>query len=49
MWQISGRNTVDFETWIRQDLEYIDKWSLLLDLRILLMTVPVVLARKGAM
>jgi exopolysaccharide biosynthesis polyprenyl glycosylphosphotransferase len=49
VWQISGRNSVDFETWIRQDLEYIDKWSLLLDLRILLMTVPVVLARKGAM
>lgn len=49
LWQISGRNAVDFETWIRQDLEYIDKWSLLLDFRILLMTVPVVLARRGAM
>jgi lipopolysaccharide/colanic/teichoic acid biosynthesis glycosyltransferase len=49
LWQISGRNNTDFETWVRQDLEYIDNWSLLLDLRILLGTLPAVLGRKGAM
>jgi len=49
LWQISGRNSSDFETWIRQDLEYIDHWSLFLDARILIGTVPAVLWRKGAM
>ena len=49
IWQMSGRNNTDFANWIRQDLEYIDKWSLLLDLKILLGTVPAVLWGKGAM
>jgi exopolysaccharide biosynthesis polyprenyl glycosylphosphotransferase len=49
IWQISGRNATDFETWIRQDLDYIDNWSLHLDLFILFATVPAVLQRKGAM
>jgi exopolysaccharide biosynthesis polyprenyl glycosylphosphotransferase len=49
IWQMSGRNNTDFENWIRQDLEYIDKWSLLLDLKILLGTIPAVLWGKGAM
>ena len=49
IWQMSGRNNVDFDNWIRQDLEYIDKWSLLLDLKILIGTVPAVLWGKGAM
>lgn len=49
IWQINGRNATDFETWIRQDLEYIDKWSLHLDLFILVATVPAVLRCKGAM
>lgn len=49
LWQISGRNNVkDFDDWIRLDLEYIDNWSLWLDLRILLRTVPVVLLGTGA-
>lgn len=48
LWQISGRNHVDFEQWMRLDLEYIDDWSLLLDLRILLRTVPAVLSGRGA-
>jgi exopolysaccharide biosynthesis polyprenyl glycosylphosphotransferase len=48
-WQISGRNATDFETWIRQDLDYIDNWSLYRDFRILVGTVPAVLWRKGAM
>jgi exopolysaccharide biosynthesis polyprenyl glycosylphosphotransferase len=49
LWQISGRNNVtDFKDWVRMDLEYIDRWSLGLDFKILLKTIPAVLARKGA-
>jgi len=49
LWQIGGRNEVrSFEDWVRLDLEYIDNWSIWLDLRILLLTVPVVLLGKGA-
>ena len=49
LWQISGRNEVkDFKDWIRLDLEYIDNWSLWLDLKILARTIPVVLAGTGA-
>jgi len=47
-WQISGRNQIDFEEWMRLDLKYIDNWSLRLDLVILLKTVPVVILRRGA-
>jgi exopolysaccharide biosynthesis polyprenyl glycosylphosphotransferase len=48
LWQISGRNDVSFEDWMKLDLTYIDNWSLLLDLKILLKTVPVVLLGRGA-
>ena len=48
LWQISGRNNVDFDRWIQLDLEYIDSWSPLLDLKILLKTIPVVLSGRGA-
>jgi exopolysaccharide biosynthesis polyprenyl glycosylphosphotransferase len=48
LWQISGRNNIDFERWMQLDLEYIDSWSPLLDLKILLKTIPVVLSGKGA-
>jgi exopolysaccharide biosynthesis polyprenyl glycosylphosphotransferase len=48
LWQISGRNNVDFDRWMQLDLEYIDSWSPMLDLKILLKTVPVVLSGKGA-
>ena len=48
LWQISGRNQVGFDEWMRLDLNYIDNWSLLLDLKILLRTIPVVLLGKGA-
>lgn len=49
LWQISGRNDLrDFREWVRLDLEYIDNWSLWLDLKILLRTVPVVLMGSGA-
>lgn len=49
LWQVSGRsNVTDFKEWVRLDLEYIDRWSLWLDLKILLKTIPVVLTGKGA-
>jgi exopolysaccharide biosynthesis polyprenyl glycosylphosphotransferase len=48
LWQVSGRNEIDFHEWMRLDLHYIDTWSLLLDLKILLRTFPVVLLGKGA-
>jgi lipopolysaccharide/colanic/teichoic acid biosynthesis glycosyltransferase len=49
IWQISGRSNLPFHKWLELDLEYIDTWSLSLDLLILLKTIPVVLLRKGAM
>jgi exopolysaccharide biosynthesis polyprenyl glycosylphosphotransferase len=49
LWQISGRNQIsDFKEWVRLDLEYIDHWTLWLDLKILLLTIPVVLRGTGA-
>ena len=48
LWQIMGRNDLDFDRWIELDLEYIDNWSPILDLKILAKTVPVVLSGRGA-
>jgi len=48
LWQIKGRSNLRFEEWMKLDLEYIDNWSLALDFRILLNTIPVVLTAKGA-
>jgi exopolysaccharide biosynthesis polyprenyl glycosylphosphotransferase len=49
LWQVSGRNDVkDFRDWVRLDLEYIDNWSLWLDFKILLRTIPIVLLGTGA-
>ena len=49
LWQVSGRNEVtNFDDWVRLDLQYIDNWSLWLDLKILLKTIPVVLFGWGA-
>lgn len=48
IWQISGRNSVSFEDWMEMDHQYIENWSLWLDLKILLKTVPAVLLGKGA-
>ena len=49
LWQVGGRNEVkSFDDWVRLDLEYIDNWSLWLDFKILLKTVPVVLFGWGA-
>ncbi|HSP33218.1 MAG TPA: sugar transferase [Thermoanaerobaculia bacterium] len=48
LWQVSGRNNVDFDRWMQLDLQYIDNWSPSLDLKILLRTIPAVLSGKGA-
>lgn len=49
LWQISGRCNVTFEKWMTLDMDYIDGWSLWLDLKILARTVPVVLKGTGAL
>jgi len=48
LWQVSGRSDVDFDQWMKLDLRYIDGWSLMMDLKILLKTVPAVLFARGA-
>ncbi|MEM1372180.1 MAG: exopolysaccharide biosynthesis polyprenyl glycosylphosphotransferase, partial [Pseudomonadota bacterium] len=48
LWQVSGRSDLDFDDWLRLDLEYIEDWSLWLDIKILFRTVFVVLTGKGA-
>ena len=48
LWQVNGRNSIHFDNWMELDMEYIDHWSLLLDLKILIKTVPAVLEGSGA-
>ena len=48
LWQIRGRNDIDFERWMQLDLEYIDNWSPMLDIQILAKTIPAVLSGRGA-
>jgi exopolysaccharide biosynthesis polyprenyl glycosylphosphotransferase len=48
LWQVNGRNNIAFEDWMKLDLEYLDNWSLWLDAKILIKTVPVVLFGIGA-
>lgn len=48
LWQVHGRSNIGFNDWVRMDLDYIDKWSLGLDLKILLMTIPAVFRGPGA-
>ncbi len=49
LWQVSGRNKIsDFKEWVRLDLEYIDNWSIWLDLAILIRTIPAVFTATGA-
>jgi exopolysaccharide biosynthesis polyprenyl glycosylphosphotransferase len=49
IWQVSGRNSIcDFDDWVKLDLKYIDEWSLLLDIKLLLMTVPAVIFARGS-
>lgn len=48
LWQISGRSNVSFDRWIALDLQYIDHWSLQMDLKILALTLPAVIKGTGA-
>jgi len=48
LWQVNGRSDLPFEKWMELDMEYIDRWSLWLDLKILIQTVPAVLRGSGA-
>lgn len=48
LWAVRGRDALDFETWMKMDLEYIDNWSPALDMKILLQSIPRVLGGKGA-
>jgi len=48
LWQISGRSSISFSKWMELDLQYIDKWTLWLDLKILFKTIPAVMKRTGA-
>ncbi|MDH3531261.1 MAG: sugar transferase [Acidobacteriota bacterium] len=48
LWQISGRSDLTFEEWMKLDLEYIDSWSLQLDWKILVRTIPAVVSARGA-
>jgi len=47
LWQVSGRNQLGFADWVKLDLQYIDGWSLAMDLRVLLKTIPAVLRGTG--
>jgi exopolysaccharide biosynthesis polyprenyl glycosylphosphotransferase len=48
LWQVNGRSNIGFNDWVRMDLDYIDKWSLGLDLKILMKTIPAVFRGPGA-
>jgi exopolysaccharide biosynthesis polyprenyl glycosylphosphotransferase len=48
LWQISGRSELDFDDLVRLDFLYLERWSVFLDLSILVKTVPAVLSRRGA-
>jgi lipopolysaccharide/colanic/teichoic acid biosynthesis glycosyltransferase len=48
LWALAGRDSLDFDEWMRLDLEYIDRWCLMLDVEIILRTIPRVLFGRGA-
>jgi lipopolysaccharide/colanic/teichoic acid biosynthesis glycosyltransferase len=48
LWQVSGRAELDFDELVRLDFLYLERWSIMLDLSILLKTIPAVLSRRGA-
>lgn len=48
LWAVQGRDALDFDTWMKMDMQYIDNWSLVLDWKIMLRTIPRVLTGKGA-
>jgi exopolysaccharide biosynthesis polyprenyl glycosylphosphotransferase len=48
LWQVNGRSSIAFEKWMQLDLQYLDEWSLWLDLKILARTIPAVVRGSGA-
>ena len=48
LWQISGRSNIGFDHWMKLDLQYLDEWSIWLDMKILALTIPAVLRGTGA-
>jgi len=48
IWQVNGRNAIGFDKWMELDRQYIDNWSLWLDIKILAKTIPAVLRGSGA-
>jgi lipopolysaccharide/colanic/teichoic acid biosynthesis glycosyltransferase len=48
IWAVEGRDQLDVDTVMKMDMEYIDNWSLSLDSRIILRTIPLVLLGRGA-
>lgn len=48
LWQVNGRNETTFDEWMKLDQQYIENWSLTLDFKILLRTLPAVFSRRGA-
>jgi exopolysaccharide biosynthesis polyprenyl glycosylphosphotransferase len=47
LWQVAARREAEFDRWVRMDLEYIDRWSLWLDLKIIARTIPAVIGQQG--
>ena len=48
LWQVGGRSSITFDQWMRLDMQYIDQWSLWLDMKILAKTIPAVAKGAGA-
>jgi lipopolysaccharide/colanic/teichoic acid biosynthesis glycosyltransferase len=48
LWQIRGRSDLSFDEWMRLDIEYVERYSLPLDVKILVLTIPAVLSARGA-
>jgi lipopolysaccharide/colanic/teichoic acid biosynthesis glycosyltransferase len=48
LWQVNGRSDVSYDGWMRYDLQYVDNWSIGLDARLLVRTIPAVLSGRGA-
>jgi lipopolysaccharide/colanic/teichoic acid biosynthesis glycosyltransferase len=48
LWQVGGRCSITFDQWMKLDIQYLDEWSLWLDLKILARTIPAVLKGSGA-
>jgi lipopolysaccharide/colanic/teichoic acid biosynthesis glycosyltransferase len=48
LWQVQGRSSIGFDQWMKLDMQYLDEWSLWLDLKILAQTIPAVFKGSGA-